>query len=265
MLRIFRARQRPILLFSPLIFSHHENLNRLFFLHPVSLSLQQPVVPTERHLISIRRQFVTKFHRAHLPAARLSSVPSDRNHQPLPVPRRFRARLRLQPHIIFQRAAKKNVVPRAYVVYRHLDLRVMVFDRQLLPVLVEIRIRQPILEIRRDPFPGRRFEHRVGNQRQHLRPAQRIVVFFRAPTHGVFRQSARPRFVEPLLERPALIRPPVMIIRRRHVRANPRPLRRLRHRPQELRPPPVLSPEPPHLPLRLWNRRLPPPHSLPVP
>src|SRR5260370_21961810 len=108
-LGIFRTRPRPTLLFSPLIFSHHENLHRLFFLHPVCFSLQQPVVPTQRQLIAIRRQFVTKFHRAHLPPARLSSVPSDRHHQPLPVPRRFLTRLRLHPHISFQRPATKNV------------------------------------------------------------------------------------------------------------------------------------------------------------
>ena len=116
---------------------------------------------------------------------------------------------------------------------------------------------QPILEIRRQPFRGRRFKHWVGDQRQHFDPAQGIGVFFNAPPHGVFRQSRRPRFVEPLLERPALIRPAVMIIRGRHVRTNSYQVRRFRDRRQELRGPHVRSAKHPHLPIGIGKSRRP--------
>src|SRR5260370_134982 len=52
--RIFRARQRPVVFLAPLIFSHHENLHRLFFLDAVRFSFQQPVVPPQHRFVPIR-------------------------------------------------------------------------------------------------------------------------------------------------------------------------------------------------------------------
>ena len=77
--------------------------------------------------------------------------------QPLPALCCFRACLCFQSRIIFQRATQKNVVPRPHVVHRHLDLRVVVLDGNLLPVLIEIRMRQPIREIGRQTLRFRRF------------------------------------------------------------------------------------------------------------
>ncbi len=114
-LRIFRARQRPIVFFAPLVFSHHENLHRLFFLDAVRFSFQQPVIPPKHQFIAIDWQFLCKVHRADFSVVPTSRVPPNVYKQPLPVPRRFRARSRFQTRVIFQRAAQKNVVPRAHV------------------------------------------------------------------------------------------------------------------------------------------------------
>ena len=111
----------------------------------------------------------------------------------------------------------------------------MIFDGPLLPVVVIIRMRQPIREIRRQALRFRRFQHGIPPQGQNLRPPNGVAARFQAPPHGVFRQTRGPRFVEPLLERTALVRPAVVIIRRRHVRADARQVRWLGDRRKELR------------------------------
>src|SRR5260370_17509389 len=85
-LRIFRARQRPVVFLAPLVFPHHENPDWLFFLDAVRFSLQQPVVPSQRQLIPIDGKFFSKVHCSDFPAVPPSSLPSDVPDHPLPLP-----------------------------------------------------------------------------------------------------------------------------------------------------------------------------------
>src|SRR5260370_27934653 len=122
-------------------------------------------------------------------------------------------------------------------------------------------MRQPVREIRRQPLRLRRFQNGIRPQRQDLRPTDRVAARFHAPPHRVHRQTGRPRFVEPLFERSALIRPAIVIIRRRHFRANPRQLRRLPPPPPGMTCPPPTSPTPFPPRSRIGKPR-PPPHPL---
>src|SRR5712664_4566518 len=80
-----------------------------------------------------------------------------------------------------------------------------------------------------------RFQHGIPPQGQNFGPADGVAARFHAPPYGVLRQTRGPRFVEPLLERTTLIRPTIVIIRRRHVRPNSRKLRWLGDRRKKLR------------------------------
>src|SRR5260370_16924919 len=105
-------------------------------------------------------------------------------------------------------------------------------------------MRQPVREIRRQPLRLRRFQNGIRPQRQDLRPTDRVAARFHAPPHRVHRQTGRPRFVEPLFERSALIRPAIVIIRRRHFRPNPPQLPPFPVPPPQFRPPPLPPPPP---------------------
>ena len=146
--RAFRALERPVVFLAPLVFSHDKNFDRFLFLDAVPLALQQPVVPAQHRCFIVGRQFLTKIDRSDFSAA--SCVPANRDLESLSFPRRSRSGFRLQPHVIAQRSAQKDVVPRAHSEHRHLDIRVVVFNRNRFPVMVVVRMFQPIREVRRE-------------------------------------------------------------------------------------------------------------------
>ena len=77
-------------------------------------------------------------------------MPTGDNHQALTSTRLLAAAVRLDSKVIPERPAQKKIVPGADVENGNSDLREMVFDGYLLPIVVEAWVGQPIEEIRRE-------------------------------------------------------------------------------------------------------------------
>src|SRR5207248_3118416 len=101
----------------------------------------------------------------------------------------------------------------------------MVFYGPLLPVGVEIGMGKPVQKIRRQFREGgaaAEVEQWIARQGQDVRPLHRVRSARHSAIQSVLGQARGPRFIEPLLERPALIRPPVVVVGRGDKRENTR-------------------------------------------
>src|SRR5205823_4144816 len=110
-----------------------------FVLH----AFEQKVVPGQ----DCRRgwkfeRFIAKFNVADAPPK--TGMAADLNQQSLTVARGFRSAVRLDAHVVAQRAGEKNVVPSADMQSGNLDIREMFFDRPLFPIGVVIWMREPV-------------------------------------------------------------------------------------------------------------------------
>src|SRR5882762_10078148 len=90
--RRFGARQRPILLIAPFVFSHHKNAHRLLARKFVGLSLQKKVIPLQQALIVVVWRGRAKIHLADFSLIRTASVSADFHQEVLAVARGFAAR-----------------------------------------------------------------------------------------------------------------------------------------------------------------------------
>ena len=212
------------------------------------------VVPAKHQFVCIQQCFFAKIHCADFSSA--ARMPADFHEQLLPSACRFAACLGLQPNEIPQRPAQENVVPRRHREYRHLNLPIVIFNRPLFPVLVEIRMRQPIQIIRRQPIRIR-LHRRIFRQRQSLHAIDRGLQSVPPPRFRIFRESRSPRLAEPLLERAALIRPILVIVRSRHRGTNRRKMRWLRQRCQHLCRANIRSSKHSHFSIRIRQRTCP--------
>src|SRR6266446_7447069 len=134
--RLFGSRQRPILFVAPLVFSHHKNAHRFLAGKFVGLSLQKKVIPLEQALVVVVWSGRAKIYLADFSLIRGASVAADFHQEMLAVARGFAARPAFQQNVIAQRAAEKDVVPSGDVKDRHLDVSVVLFDRDSLPICV---------------------------------------------------------------------------------------------------------------------------------
>ena len=249
------ARHGPVVFVAPLVLPHDKNPYRLLFIHAIRGSLQKKVVPAKHGFIEIERQVRSEIYRAYFALVPSARVAAHVNHQPLPAACRFRARFVFESHVIPERAAKKNVVPGAHAENGNLNLRVVLFDGPLLPVVVVARMRQPVAKVRRESRGRWSAQDRIRMQRQSLGPAQRIAGRTNTATHGVFREARSPRFVEPLLECAALVGPAIVVVGRGVIGANSREMRRRGNGGQILRGPDVGTAKHSDLAIRIRKRR----------
>ena len=140
----------------------------------------------------------------------------------LAVARSLRAGVGLQSHVIAQRAALKDVVPGGDGQRGNLNVRVVLFNRPLLPVTVVSGMIEPILKVRRQGVRQSRavlseldVEDRKLAQRQNRAADQGIRCLAESVRLKVSCGQRRgPGFVEPLLECAALIGPVLVIVTR---------------------------------------------------
>ena len=177
----------------------------------------------------------TKLHITNAPAK--TSVPANFYQQVLLGARRFGRAMCFSTHVVSQRAAKKNVIPSTDLQHGNRDLWKIFLDRPLLPVLVVIRMRQPIEIIGRDCsrelcISGElsKIKYRIIFQWERGHSYARIGVLFGQTRKRVPCQLRCPVLIEPLLECAALIGPAVVVIARCDIRRDSRQVRRLRYR-----------------------------------
>ena len=81
--------------------------------------------------------------------AAATRVAADDDQKALVLAGRFVAGVIAQSLIIAEGTALKDVVPGGYMQRRNLDIGKVIFNRPTLPIIVVVRMRQPVQEIRR--------------------------------------------------------------------------------------------------------------------
>src|ERR1051325_8289658 len=105
------AGQWPIIFFPPLICAHHEKFDRLsgeFVLR----AFDKKVVPAQRYFIFVDQRLGAEIYFSNVAAA--ASMASDDHEQVLAFASIF-STVRFDAHVVAQRAALKNVIPRGDV------------------------------------------------------------------------------------------------------------------------------------------------------
>jgi len=132
-----------------LVHAHHKNLHWFSGGKGVLHALEEIVVPGQRDVILvILFRFGAVINFADLASA--AGVAADDHQQPLALARFFAATVRLDAHVVAQRTAEENVVPRTRVQGRNLNIREVIFNGNPLPEVVIRRMGQPVEVIRRD-------------------------------------------------------------------------------------------------------------------
>ena len=189
--RVLRASQRPVILFAPLIRTHHENFHRLagkFVLR----ALEKILVPLQGELIFV----VLSRGRSKVDIANFSSaasVSANRHQEMLATTGSFTSPMCLDSDVVPQRSTLENVIPGRDVEHRNIDVSEMFFDRQLLPVFVVVGMRQPIQEIWSQCAGGdrrsgwiRKIEQRIACERKFPRADYSVGVFLHHSIKRVF-------------------------------------------------------------------------------
>ena len=102
--------ERPVVFIAPLIDSHDKDLYRLASGKLVLSALEEEIVPVQGNLVFIELfGFRTEVDFANL--ASIARVPTDDDQESLALARFFGRSVRLQPDIVMQGTAKKNVIP----------------------------------------------------------------------------------------------------------------------------------------------------------
>ena len=158
---------------------------------------------------------------------------ADHHQQPLSRPRPNSAMV-ANPSVIAQRPSLKNVIPRSDRESGNVDVGVVLFDRPAFPIVVVIRMSQPVEEIGRERVRGvkrrrriGKIEQRIAGERKLPHSGQSVCVLRDGSIEGVLRQARRPRFVEPLFEGAALVSPSVVVIAGGDHGADARQVRRM--------------------------------------
>ena len=134
-----------------------------------------------------------EIQRADFLLLRSAGVSTDVNEQTLAVARRIAPCFGFQVDVIVQRAAQENVVPRAQAENGNLNFRVVILDRPLLPIIVEIGMREPVEKIRE--LAPRRSACRapeIQSSGRTLVPVARIAGRVHASFQRVFGEAAGP-------------------------------------------------------------------------
>src|SRR5260221_2213768 len=149
----------PIRLLMVFVLAHHKNMDgpsggRSFGGKLVLHAFEQVVVPVNDDSRGRELEgFVAELNVADAPPK--AGVPADLYQQALTVARRVGAAVRLDPHVIPERAIRTNVVPATDMQCRDLNVWKVLLDGPLLPVRVIRRMREPIEIIGRDLGGGR--------------------------------------------------------------------------------------------------------------
>lgn len=143
-----RALKRPIVFVAPLVRAHYENAHGLFG-ELVLCSFKQIVVPGERDAVFVEfGGSGAEIDCSDVPSS--ARMASDGDQQVLPVSGRSICRFALEALKIAQRSILENVVPGGDSQSRNGELGVVIFYGPTFPVVVEVRMRQPIDEVGRE-------------------------------------------------------------------------------------------------------------------
>ena len=148
------AGQRPLMLIPPDVVAHDENPHRGLVQHSVVDAFQPVVEPPQVHAVHVdghgvggKTEVVVSRH-----AGAAGAVLPRANEQLLSPPRVVPVSILPHTQEVANGAAEEYVVPATDIQRGDVDLRVVVLNAQLLPVVVVFRMGQPIVEVVRQPI-----------------------------------------------------------------------------------------------------------------
>ena len=121
-------------LVAPAVLAHHEQPHRRRFVEPVPLPLQMPSEELQRHFGEVHCVGGSELRKAVVwKRAIRAPVRPWPHQQPLSPTRRLGRAFRAHPREVLERPGEEQVVPRADVAGRHLDLGIVTVDGDALP------------------------------------------------------------------------------------------------------------------------------------
>src|SRR5882672_327601 len=144
--------QGPIVLLTPLVSPHYEDLDRFLFREIILDSFEEILIPAQSDFV-----FVPLFGgRAKIDLADFPPITgvSTNNHQQSLSRPRCLSSTRSDAAVIAERSSLKNVIPGGHGQSGDVNVGVVLFDRPALPVLVVIGMSQPVEKIRSQCMGG---------------------------------------------------------------------------------------------------------------
>ena len=148
--RFFCAGERPFAFFTPFVFAHDENFDRLAIGETILRAFEEKVVPVENHIVFVDVGGGAEIDVADFRA--VAGVAADDDHELLAIARGVVAAVRFDAEIVADRSALKNVVPSGDVKSGDMDVGEMFFDGDFFPVVVVVGMREPVEIVGREGF-----------------------------------------------------------------------------------------------------------------
>lgn len=215
--RIARARRRPLVFESPVIGSHHKNFDGRLGSKAVIDTFELVVEPPKIDLLHIDSGIVTEVdgvrigsvtRKRHSPA--LAMRPGT-NHDSFTSARLLRFCALPDFLIVVQRPSQENIEPAVHAEGGNADLFVIVIEADSVPVRVARRVCQPVAIVRR-PMVSRFIGRADRKVQEHACPVIAGIVLRRMTVN----RDAAPGECEPVMERSIDIEPVRVNIGRRN-------------------------------------------------